>query len=737
MQQSVIQRSFAGGELAPALHARADQVKYTTGLRTCRNFIVRREGGVMNRPGTRFVAACKDNSADHWLLRYEAASEGSSVLIEAGNGYLRFFNQGGPVLVSAVPAYNGATAYVQGDIVLSGGVNYYAIAPGTGNAPPNVTFWYPMPAGNILEIPHGFGAHQFNWVQSGNVITLTHGEAPPAELVYSSLTRWIVRPISTAPWATVVVGGAGIIAGAGTQTRRYVVTAAAADTYEETEASAPIVVAATIAPTEAAPIALSWTAKAGAAEYYVYEDQFNNGVYGFIGTGKTNAFNDTGFVPDFDVTPPIARILFNTVLNYPHVAGYYQQRRFFARSGNIPDGIWGSRIGFHSNFGISSPLQDDDALTFRLVGRKHNVVQSLVGLKTLVALTVGGEWTIGEPKQPLTPSSIPADQETYLGAHDKAPIPIGNGILYIQARGGVINEIKFDVQVEGLAGKDLTVFASHLFEGYTLNRIDFAQSPNSIVWAPRGDGTLLGLTYLPEQDVWGWHHHDTGAAGQFEDVCVVPEPGEDAPYFIVKRTIGGATVRYIERLESRFIRGANFDEDAFFVDCGLSYSGVPVNSFSGLTHLNGQVVAVVADGAVIFDGDPVATNAASFTVAGGVITLGANYSNVHIGIPIRYAEIELLDLDIQGASVRDKKKRVASVTVLLDKSARTLKVGPNSTDLETYALQGYDTAADSFSGQVEINLTSGFTDNGRVFIRQTDPLPITILGVIPMFEMGG
>jgi hypothetical protein len=173
------------------------------------------------------------------------------------------------------------------------------------------------------------------------------------------------------------------------------------------------------------------------------------------------------------------------------------------------------------------------------------------------------------------------------------------------------------------------------------------------------------------------------------------------------------------------------------VDSGLSYSGVPASSFSGLDHLEGEVVAVVADGAVIYDGDPAGADAASFRVTGGEVVLSAAYENVHLGLPIRYGEIELLDLDVSGSSLRDKAKRVGSVSVLLDKSSRTFQAGPDENSLQTYELQASDAVTDLFSGQITIELESEFNDNGRILIRQTDPLPLTILGVLPMLEVGG
>ena len=737
--QGVIQRAFAGGELAPALHARADLAKYVTGLRTCQNFLVLKSGGVANRAGLRFIGAAKTNSASVKLMRYISENQNSSLLIEHGLGYFRFYQGGARVNVSGVAAWSAVTTYIQGDLVVEGGVHYYAKAGSLNQQPPNAAFWHPL-TGTIYEVPAPQTADLYNWTQSGRVITLTHPNQQPQELTFVSLTRWTILPVSTQPSIGQVVGGAGVAGAAGTRTLRYQVTAVKAETYEEGNPSATITIVNTQEGTEAAPNTLSWTATAGAVEYYVYEDPFGNGVFGFIGTASTNAFNDTGFVPDFAVTPPIPRTLFATANNYPAVAAHYQQRRWFAFTNNEPEGIWASRVGFPSNFGISSPLQDDDALTLRIVGETFHPVRHLLGLRGLVVLTDAGGHVIGGPQEVLSPSNIPVDQQLYVGSHDKAPVVVGNAIIYIQNRGNVVSEARFDQQVEGLGGRDLTIYATHLFEAQSIGRLGYARVPNSIVWATRGNGTLLGLTYIPEQELWGWHRHTSGAGASFDDVCVVPEAGQDAAYFIVSRNIGGSTVRYIERMESRVIEVDDFDDDAFFVDSGLSYDGAPATVFTGLAHLNGQLVAVVGDGSVIFNGDASTATPAQitqFTVAGGQITLSAAKSKVHIGLPIQWPDLETLDLDVAGVEGRDKQKAVHNVSVIVDRSSRSFWAGPDSAHLRQVKLKPWETVADESTGQVEVALTATFNKYGRVLIRQKDPLPLAILGIIPSVELGG
>ncbi len=744
MGESIIQRSFAAGELAPILHSRADTARYVSGLRTCRNFLVRREGGVSNRAGYRFVAPCKAHDAGTRLMAYVASTPGLGYAIEMGQGYFRFFVNDAPVRVAGVPAYNGATPYVPGDLVASAGVNYYCHAATTGNAPPNVSYWHPL-TGDLYEIPTPYALGSLPaWNQSGNVITLTQAGQQPRELVYQSATRWILRTVSTAPGIAAPTGGAATPGAAGALPYRYVLTAVAQDSFEESNPTGAIACTGA-APTAAAPNVVTWNVVAGAAEYNVYCDPYNNGVFGFVGTASSNSFRDPGIVPDFESGPPAARVLFQSSGNYPATSANYKQRRCFANTNNEPDSVWGSRIGFPANFGISSPLRDDDSITFRLAGNNHHSIRHLVAVTAgLVLLTDGGEWTVtggGGAKSPLTPSSINADQETYVGVSTVPPVVVGNKVIYAQARGTTVRELAFDQQIEGLAGRDLSIWATHLFERKTIAAMAFQLNPHSIIWCVRSDGTLLGLTYVPDQEVWGWHRHDT--AGSIEDCVVVPEGDEDALYLIIKRTIGGADKRYVERLARREIRDGFVHADSFFVDSGLSYSsGVGARIFSGLDHLEGKVVAVVADGAVLFNGDTTGltqAQIAQWTVTTGKITTPGTtlYKNVHIGLPIQYAELELLDLDVQGSAVRDKQKRVPTVTLLIDRSSRAFEAGPDAEQLHKYAPQAWEGTDALNTGQYELTLATEWARAGRVLIRQVDPLPLTILGVVPNVQLGG
>lgn len=734
MSQTLMQRGFATGELAPGLGARADLPKYLSALRTCRNLIVRRHGGVAKRTGTLSIAETKTSvSAKAFLQPFVFAAADASYIIECGDNYFRFFHNGAPVLVSGVAAWSGATTYVAGDLAVSGGINYYAIVAHTNHVPPNPTFWYALP-GTILEIPTPYSSGAFQapdpacFAQVGLLVTITHLNYPPAELLYAGPTRWTLTPIVIGPKQPAPTAIGGVAGAAGTRTYSYVVTSATPESYEESDPCDPIVIPLCAEPTIDLPNSVSFASGAAGAdaEFYVYGDGASgNGVYGFLGTGAgdVGTFFDTNFVPDYTRTPPIARPLFGAVFTYPAVSVVYQQRRLFGGTHNNREQVYGSQTGFYSNFEIRSPLQDDDAVTFSLASKFIQPVKHLIGLKQLILLTDGGEWMIrGDQTGTITPTAFNADQHGYVGASDCETVLIGENLLFVQGRGNIVRDLRFDVNVEGLSGRDLTIYSAHLFAGFTVVDACYASVPDSVVWYVRSDGVLLGLTYIKEEDVWGWHRHDTD--GTFEQVCTIPEGNEDAVYVIVRRTIQGVQRRFVERFTTRQYATLT---DAVFMDAAKTSRGAARTVVTGLTHLKGKTVAVLADG-VIPPGTFVVSDAGTITLPKAAVVVSA-------GLPVT-AELETLDLDVAGSAIRDARKMVKSVSILLEASARGFLVGPDASSLLVEAADAWD-APGLVTDQVEINLTSGFNVNGRLLIRQSLPLPLTVLGVLPRVEVGG
>jgi hypothetical protein len=158
------------------------------------------------------------------------------------------------------------------------------------------------------------------------------------------------------------------------------------------------------------------------------------------------------------------------------------------------------------------------------------------------------------------------------------PVGIGNSDIFVQARGSIIRDLKYDIQATAYQGKDCTIFAPSLFEGTTVRAMDWQQIFNSVVLAVKYDGEMTWMTYIREHDIWAWSRQDT-FNGLFEDVCVCPEAAEDVIYAIVNRTISGSTKRYIERFAERELvtsdDGTQIRDWAtcIFSDSSLTYDG--------------------------------------------------------------------------------------------------------------------------------------------------------------------
>jgi hypothetical protein len=736
MAGALIQRAFAGGELAPSVYARGDLPRYQQGLRTCRNFIVQRQGGVANRGGTKTLGAIKSETG--WIAPYIETGVYDSVTLEFGENSMRVWYLDDTRLeVTAASAWSAVTTYAIADIVSSGGVFYYAKAVSLNQAPPNSTYWHPLPANGsngIYEVPTPWPSgvrNSITWEQSGGVLSFADVSYPPQELRRLGEESWSLTQVVTGPD---IAAPANLLVSAGSiglLVHNYVVTAVAEDTYEESAPCPFFQLAMAGTPTELAPHVLTWDAVAGAVEYRIYKDPFYNGTYGFIGvaTGQ-ESFNDVGLAPDFLQAPPIQRDLFNVSNAYPAVVAVCQQRRWYGRTGAEPEKIWGSQIGFPSNFNIRSPLQDDDAVSFELTNNHSQVVRWLLDMSKLVVLTESGEWLCnGDEGGTVLPTDINPKQHGYAGAKNVKPLIVGSTLIFLQARGSIIRDLQFDRQVEGISGRDLTVFSAHLFDGYTITRIAYQQNPHSVIWCVRSDGALLGLTYMPEHDVWGWHRHDTGEdeGDVIEDVCVVPDGDEDKVFILVTRGDNG---RYIERLVKR-----QLGDDAWYVDAGVEAEDV--DTVTGLDHLEGRVVAVYADGQVLYNGDPDGDDAASWTVSGGELALGAEYEQVLVGLRVRY-QLETLDPDVPGSDLRNRKKRTQGVTLLVEASSRTFWAGPDSEHMLQYRKEVWEPASSSeVTKPLEMNITGKFDLECRTIIEQRDPLPLTVLGLMPFVEVGG
>jgi hypothetical protein len=245
------------------------------------------------------------------------------------------------------------------------------------------------------------------------------------------------------------------------------------------------------------------------------------------------------------------------------------------------------------------------------------------------------------------------------------------------------------------------------------------------VWVIANDGNLYGMTYLREHKVWGWHRHTTD--GVFESVAVISTlEGKSEVYFVIKRTIDGNEVRYIERLVDREFATL---ADAYFVDCGLTYSGTPANSFSGLDHLEGKTVKIVGDG-IVYDG----------VISSGSVTIPQQVSKAHIGLPYT-SELETLYFVTQGGNGNTRAFRQQLKKVILSlKNTRYLSVGQDEdhiVEVPFRSIEDLDDATQLFTGQKEVLIPAGDDAfSSSVYIKCDEPSPVTVQSIIATVDVG-
>lgn len=725
-----LQRSFSGGEVSPEMFGRSDDAKYQSGLALCRNFVVKPQGPAENRSGFAFVREVKDSTKKVRLITFTYSTT-QTMVIEVGAGYFRFHTQGSTLLHGAASAWITATAYVVGDLRANAGVTYYCTTAHTSGVFATdfaAGKWYAMPATGEYQIPNPYAEeHLFDlhFVQSADVLTLVHPNYAPRELRRMGATNWQLSILSFA--ASIAAPSAPSLVAAGhtavKYTYYYVVTAVNADGVGESAASASSSVGGNLLET-GATVTISWGAVSGASRYNVYKLQ--GGLYGYIGQTTGLSIVDDNITPELSKTPPIYDVVFNAAGEYPGAVSYYEQRRCFAGTINKPQNIWMTRSGTESDMSYSLPTRDDDRIAFRVAAREANTIRHIVPLAQLLLLTSSAEWRVTSVNSDaITPSTISVRPQSYVGASSVQPVIINNTLIYGAARGGHARELAYNWQANGFITGDLSLRAPHLFDTFDIVDMAYSKAPQPVVWFVSTSGRLLGLTYVPEQQIGAWHRHDTD--GVFESCATVAEGSEDVLYCVIRRTINGTSKRYIERLASRQFTD---QADAFFVDCGATYSGAPADVISGLGHLEGKTVSILADGAV----HP------QRVVTGGSVTLDIEASTVQIGLPIE-ADLQTLPSTVplqDGSFGYGRVKNVNRVWLRVHESSGIF-VGPSAdelTEAKQRTTEPYGAPPALKSDVLELVLTPTWGASGHVFVRQADPLPLTVVSMTAEVALG-
>lgn len=738
--------NFTAGELSPRLDGRFDLSKYRNGCSTLENLLIHPHGGATRRPGSYYVAGVKTNSAKTTLIPFEFNTE-QTYIIEAGNQYFRFYKDNGQI-TSGGSAYEIATPYATADLFelryAQSADTMFIVHP---NYAPRKLTRTAHTAWTLTEVAFEFGPFLD---ENTTDTTLTANGRDGSITLTASADLFAASDVGRL--VKIHDGFAKITV----YTSATLVTAAVQKNLKGDAELLPTYAASTISFKEGDPSSTGAehndrivdTGKNFVDEGFtvgmtitVSGTLSNNGDYLIVDLTEDtilvspsddlvneSAGSSFTIVGKLEATDEWRLGAFSETTGFPGAICFFEERLVFAGTTSQPQTVFFSEAGGFEQF--NSGADDADAMIYTLASSQVNVIRYLASGRALVIGTSGGEFiaSSGSTADPITPTTIQIKRQTRYGTANVDPVATGNVVLFLQRAKRKIRELVFNYDVDGYVAPDMTLLAEHVSEG-GFEQLAVQQEPDNVIWAARADGQLCGLTYRREEDVVAWHRHIIGGTSAVvESVAVIPgDLNEDQVWLIVKRTVNGATVRYVEYL-TPIDFGTN-TSDAFYVDSGLTYSGSPATTISGLNHLEGETVTILADGAAHADK----------TVSSGAITLDRSASKVHVGLGYTST---LRTMRIEGGSVdgvsQGKVKRIHDVTVRLYETVGA-KVGASASATDVIPFRSsadpMDQALGLYTGDKTIEFDNGYDTDGFVTVVQDQPLPLTLLGIYARLEV--
>ena len=737
--------NFTGGELSPRLDGRNDLNKYSSGCKTLENMIVYPHGSAARRSGSRFIAEVKSSAAKTRLIPFEFSTT-QTYMMEFGNQYIRFYKDNGQILegdktisgaTQANPVVITATShgYSNGDeisitsvagmtelnnkryLVANKTTNTFEITNVDGTNINGTSFTAYTSGGvanRVYEISTPYlTAELFDikYAQSADVMYITHPNHEVEKLSRTGHTSWTLSDVDFTK---------GPMQDANTTDTTLNPGATAVGTGVSLAASATTGI----------------NSGSGFLSTDVGRFVFFHGGYAKI-TGVTDTTNATieilTTLSASTATSDWRLGSFSDTTGHPSSVTFFEQRLVFAGTSNEPQTLFFSRSGDYENMdaNIGGTIADDDAIIYTIASNQVNAIRFMTATRTLIVGTAGGEFTVsgGGTDVAITPTNILIKKQSNHGAANVDAISAGNATLFLQRAKRKIRELAYNFDVDGYLAPDMTILAEHITEG-GITQMAYQQEPNQIVWMTRSDGELVGLTYQREQQVTAWHRQIFG--GSFgsgnavcESVAVIPtDDTEYQVYVIVKRTINSITRRYVEYLNN--FDFTETDNTTFnFLDSQLDYSGSATTTITGLEHLEGQVVSILADGSTHPDK----------TVSSGAITLDRSSTKVKVGLSYTsLLQTMRLDAGAANGTSQGKTKRIYDISLRLFESVG-VEVGPDLSNMERIPFRSsaddMDTAIPVFTGDKEIEFRGNYETDGFIFVRQTQPLPLTVLSLYP------
>jgi len=657
--------SFVSGEFSNKLTGRTDFDKYQSAAKTMENFLVHPQGAATRRVGTQFIASVKTASAKTRLIPFEFSTT-QTYILEFGNNYIRFFKDKGQIL-SGGSAYEISTPYLTAELF------------------------------------------DIKFAQSADVMYICHPNHEVMKLSRTGHTSWTLAQVDFTDGP-----------------------------YLATNSTTTTLTPAQSATGSGVNITASAVTGINGGSGFLATDvgriiSFNSGKAKITSRTSTTVVvcTITTAFANTNATAAFSLGAFSDTTGHPSCISFYEQRLVFAGTISEPQTVFFSKAGDYEN--MTSGTNADDAMVYTIAANQVNVIRYLKAQRTLVIGTTAAEYTVSADgtDASITPTNITIKRQSSYGSANVDAVTAGNAILFLQKAKRKIRELAYNFDSDSYVAPDLTILNDAVTDSGIV-QMEWQQEPDNILWCVREDGQLAALTYQRSENVVSWHRHILGGAfgsgnSVVESIASISgDLNEDELWCIVKRTVNGATVRYVECFSD-----FDFDETAStdfkFLDSHLSYSGSSTTTLSGLSHLQGQTVSILADGSV---------HSNKVVNGSGQITLDRSVTKACVGLA--YDSV-LQTMRIEGGSLegtsQGKIKRISKVVLRLFETVG-VKVGPSLSNLETIPFRTTSSNLSApvdtlIEGDKEIEFDDDYNSDGHIFIKQDQPLPASILAIYP------
>jgi len=436
-------------------------------------------------------------------------------------------------------------------------------------------------------------------------------------------------------------------------------------------------------------------------------------------------------IPSLDKTVSWQESAFSSYQGYPRTIALFDNRLLFAGTKKKPQAFFYSEINNYDNFLAATTLADAPFFVETL-SEDQSSVQWLTTQRELFVGTASVEGVLTTRKQDeaQSPENLPIVRwNESMGSAHRPALPMRDSLLVLQRGRTVLNMISYSLEKDGYTGEEVSLLCPHLFSSGVL-QMAHLREPYTGAFTVQEDGTLCHMIYEPKLEVTGWCKYTT-QSGNFESIAVLPSSGnestdEDEVWVSVERTINGTTRRHIEHFQvgNTTKQNAGDADNMWYLDAAVKTTGSGLTTITGLDHLEGETVCVLADGIK-----------GSYIVSSGSITLSVPADTVLVGLAVT-SEFEPFDLEVEGSFSKRKQLYDSKLMVWRSLGGSVAHDGQDYQDLIYHtAGETMDESVPLKDGWIEVFHESSYARQKYWRIKHDEPYPFTLQAVIQSFTV--